>query len=54
EMKTAVSPLITAARDKGLMIINAGENVIRLAPALIVQRQHIDEAVTILEEILEN
>ena len=54
EMKTAVSPLITAAREKGLLVINAGENVLRLAPALIVERPHIDEAVNILEDILEN
>jgi acetylornithine/succinyldiaminopimelate/putrescine aminotransferase len=53
EMKTAVSPLIAAAREKGLILINAGENVLRLAPALIVERRHIDEAVTILESILE-
>ncbi len=52
EMKTAVSPLIAAAREQGLILINAGENVLRLAPALIVQRQHIDEAIVILEECL--
>lgn len=52
EMKTAVSPLIAAAREQGLIIINAGENVLRLAPALIVERQHIDEAVNILEDCL--
>jgi acetylornithine/succinyldiaminopimelate/putrescine aminotransferase len=52
EMKTAVSPLIIAAREKGLLIINAGENVLRLAPALIVEREHIDEAINILEQLL--
>jgi acetylornithine/N-succinyldiaminopimelate aminotransferase len=52
EMKTAVSPLIAAAREQGLILINAGENVLRLAPALIVERQHIDEAITILENCL--
>lgn len=54
EMKTAVAPLIAAARDKGLLIINAGENVLRLAPALIVEKQHIDEAIDILESCLNN
>ena len=52
EMKSPVAPLIAAARDKGLLIINAGENVLRLAPALILERQHVDEAVAILEKCL--
>ena len=54
ELKTAVAPLIAAARSHGLMIINAGENVVRLAPPLIVNRGHIDEAVNILENCLES
>lgn len=54
EMSKPVAPLIAAARDKGLLVINAGENVLRFAPALIIQRQHIDEAIGILEGILEN
>jgi predicted acetylornithine/succinylornithine family transaminase len=53
EMKTAVSPLITAAREKGLLIINAGETVLRLVPALTVTKEEIDTAVTILESCLE-
>ncbi len=52
EMKTAVAPLIAAARSHGLMVINAGETVLRLAPPLIVTRAHIDEAVNILETCL--
>ena len=52
EMSKPVAGLIAAARDKGLLIINAGENVLRLAPALILERQHVDEAVDILENLL--
>lgn len=52
EMNKPVAPLITAARDNGLLVINAGENVLRLAPALIIERQHVDEAIDILEECL--
>jgi acetylornithine/succinyldiaminopimelate/putrescine aminotransferase len=54
EMRTAVSPIITDAREKGLLIINAGENVLRLAPALIIERQHVDEAINILEYCLDS
>jgi predicted acetylornithine/succinylornithine family transaminase len=52
EMKSAVNPLLNAAREKGLIIINAGENVLRLAPPLIVTKEQIDTAVAIIEECL--
>lgn len=54
ELKTAVSPLITAARAKGLLLINAGENTLRLVPPLIITREQIDEAVAIMEVCLNN
>ena len=53
ELKTAVAPLITAARDKGLMLVGAGDNVIRFVPPLIVNREQIDEAIAIVAACLE-
>ncbi len=53
ELNTAVAPIINNARDKGLILISAGENVLRFAPALTVTREEIDTAVTILEACLE-
>ena len=52
EMKSAVAPLIATAREKGLLVINAGENVLRLAPPLIAGRAEIDQAVNIIDESL--
>ncbi len=52
EMKTAVSPILTAARNMGLLIINSGENILRLAPPLNVSRAEIDTAVNIIEACL--
>lgn len=52
EMKTAVTDIISQARSKGLLVINAGPNVLRLAPPLIVGRAEIDTAVTIIEDCL--
>ena len=53
EMKAPVAPLITAARERGLLVINAGENVLRLAPPLIVGQEEIDHAVAILQDVLD-
>ncbi len=53
ELNTAVSPIINQARDKGLLLIPAGENVLRFAPALTVSKDEIDTAVSILEQCLD-
>ncbi|MBW2306436.1 MAG: acetyl ornithine aminotransferase family protein [Deltaproteobacteria bacterium] len=37
---------------KGLLLLGCGENSIRFIPPLIVNRSHIDTALTILEEVL--
>ena len=52
ELNSAAAPVISSAREKGLLIINAGENILRLAPPLIVGRTEIDEAVAILDQSL--
>ncbi|WP_420644162.1 acetylornithine transaminase [Candidatus Leptofilum sp.] len=47
------APIMTAARDKGVLILTAGEDVLRLAPALIVNRDEIDTAVSTIAACLE-
>ncbi|MCP4363583.1 MAG: aspartate aminotransferase family protein [Chloroflexi bacterium] len=53
EMNTAVAPIINNARKNGLILISAGENVLRFAPALTVSQMEIDTAVDILATCLE-
>jgi acetylornithine/succinyldiaminopimelate/putrescine aminotransferase len=52
ELNRPVAPVISAAREAGLIVINAGDNVLRLAPPLIIGDEEIDEAVRILAEAL--
>jgi acetylornithine/succinyldiaminopimelate/putrescine aminotransferase len=52
ELNEPVSDVIAAARDRKLLIINSGENVIRLCPPLIVEREQIDSAVEIIAQCL--
>ena len=40
---------LTAAAARGLMILNAGPNVIRFAPSLVVETQDIDEGMALFE-----
>lgn len=52
ECKEPVADLIVEAQQKGLLVITAGPNVIRLLPNLLVTNEEINEAVAILTEIL--
>lgn len=50
--ETEVAAYIAAAEEKGLLLVGAGPNVIRLLPPLTVTKTEIDEAVAILKTIL--
>lgn len=52
ECKEPVGDLIVEAQQQGLLVITAGPNVIRLLPNLLVTNEEIDQAVSILAEIL--
>lgn len=49
---TEVATYIATAEEKGLLLVGAGPNVIRLLPPLTVTKAEIDEAVAILKTIL--
>lgn len=53
EFTMPVADLIAAAREQGLLVISAGETVVRLCPPLIVTREQIDAAVAILSRCLD-
>ncbi len=53
ELNVPAAPIIAAARERGLILIGAGENVLRFAPALVVDKGEIDTAVDILAQCLE-
>ena len=47
-----VGDIIQAAISKGLILINAGPNIIRFVPPLVIGREHVDEMIAILETCL--
>ena len=47
-----VGDIINKALEKGLLLINAGPQIIRFLPSLIITREHIDAMITILDECI--
>ena len=51
ETSDSLSKIVEAARQKGLIILTAGENVIRLLPPLTISREEIQQGIAILKEV---
>ena len=52
EFDCPVGPIISKAMEKGLILISAGTQIIRFVPPLIIQKEHVDEMLFILDETL--
>ena len=52
EFDCPVGPIISKAMEKGLILISAGTQIIRFVPPLIIQKEHVDEMLAILDETL--
>eukprot|EP01112_Ceratiomyxa_fruticulosa_P011370 TRINITY_DN3078_c0_g1_i1.p1 TRINITY_DN3078_c0_g1~~TRINITY_DN3078_c0_g1_i1.p1 ORF type:complete len:469 (-),score=94.05 TRINITY_DN3078_c0_g1_i1:58-1464(-) len=52
EFKKPVKDMILAAQEKGVLFVNAGENVLRLVPPLIVSYEEIDRAISVIKECM--
>lgn len=53
ELTVDVSPVIDAGYEHGLIMVNAGTNVIRFVPPLIVEKPQVDALVSKLNTILQ-
>ena len=51
ETSASLPKIVEAARQKGLIILTAGENVIRLLPPLTISREEIQQGITVLKEV---
>ncbi|MGB3624399.1 MAG: aspartate aminotransferase family protein [Henriciella sp.] len=52
ELKAAPKPVQHACRDKGLLVGVAGNNVLRLAPPLVIKDEDVRQAVSVIDEAL--
>ena len=48
-----VGPVINKALEKGLILINAGTNIIRFVPPLVISKENVDSMLVILDECLQ-
>lgn len=53
EFDHPIKPYIQKALDKGLVLITAGTNVIRMLPPFIIEEKHVDEMISILKEVID-
>lgn len=48
-----VGNIITEAMERGLVLINAGTNIIRFVPSLVITEENVDDMIAILRESIE-
>ncbi len=44
--------LVTMARERGVLLLTAGQDAVRLVPSLIVGQEEVDVAVDVVESVL--
>jgi len=54
DLATPVGDVVNACRERGLLVLTAGDNTLRLAPALIVDEKEIAEGSSIIDKALES
>jgi predicted acetylornithine/succinylornithine family transaminase len=52
ELDRPAGPVVAACRDQGLLVLTAGDTVLRMTPPLVVQEADVDRAVDIVAGIL--
>ncbi len=52
ELKEKAGPYVQALMEKGVIVLLAGANVIRLLPPLVISKEEIDQALQALKEVL--
>ena len=52
ELTIPVGNVVADCLKKGLIVISASGNVIRFVPPLVIEKEHIDTMIRILDEVL--
>lgn len=54
EVKNNRNAILKKMQDYGVLVIPAGDNVVRFLPPYIIEKEHVDIAVKTLEKVLQN
>jgi acetylornithine aminotransferase/acetylornithine/N-succinyldiaminopimelate aminotransferase len=52
ELDRPAGPVVDACRDRGLLVLTAGERVLRMTPPLVIEESDVDRGVGIVGEVL--
>jgi len=52
ELRGPAAPVVERCRRDGVLVITAGERVLRLAPPLVIEQAEIDEGLAVIEAAL--
>ena len=52
ELAGPAAPCVTAARERGLLVLTAGANVLRLLPPLVISPEELERGTAVLEVVL--
>jgi acetylornithine/LysW-gamma-L-lysine aminotransferase len=53
EIRFEVNQILQRALEQGVLLLDAGRNVLRFLPPLSIQSEHVDQVVSVLQSILE-
>jgi len=53
ELRFDVLNILLKSMDKGVLILDAGRNILRFLPPLVIKREHIDRVIATLDTVLE-
>jgi acetylornithine/LysW-gamma-L-lysine aminotransferase len=52
ELRYDVRNIILKAMDRGVLILDAGRNVLRFLPPLVIEKEQIDKAISVLDTVI--
>ena len=51
ELSCSSADVVSGALERGLILISAGQNVVRVVPPLIIEKCHVDDCCGILGQV---
>jgi len=53
EMRFDVYNILLGCMDRGVLVLDAGRNVVRFLPPLVIEKEQIDRVIEVLDEVME-